>query len=183
MNKVPGGMNQPALPPGTACTVPGDLNILTEGAGADAQHRHTLIGGVCIPHPADGHWHYRKADGELLTVGPTDHPAPTAHNHGDALAQDYFLCFVRCQDDELASLMADPWKVVPLAFAKPIGDDSFGELDDTDWDDASDAYLRKTAQDNFGFTIPSEITNGAELVPWILGSLLSRKVVDDKPYR
>ncbi|MFQ5551211.1 MAG: hypothetical protein ACE5FJ_08245 [Gemmatimonadales bacterium] len=167
--------NVPDFPSGSILrqTTPGEINVLTEGVGA-AAHRHILLGGISLPSPSDGHYHI-VADGQQYTVGASPHV------HGDSTQQDYFLTFVQCDDAELASLVA--YGVNPLAFAEIDADGNVGDLVEAPWDAPTRAWVDSESMRLFGINLPAGVNSGRQLVLWVLGSFLSRKITTDKVYR
>lgn len=173
----------PAVPAGAwyKTTVPGDVNIATEGA-APGDHRHLVVGGVGVPsnqQPDHYHWFVRHNGGVAqVTVGGTP------HTHTGDLLPDFYLLFIVCDDAAWAAF--DAGGVVKYAEA-PVSALADGfqitDLDNTPWTTAQRNAMQTRLTNVVNLSLPDEVTNGRRFIAWLLSMTLARPMADEKPYR
>lgn len=172
------GMWGPDLPPLANLRVvcPGDVNRLGSGT-APADHVHVIAGGVALASEQAGgnHEHYVVFHNGNW-VQQVRGTAP-AHTHPANDVPDFFLCFVTCDENAFAALIASGVRVIAEAQmengVRPLG------LVDVPWTDIERTFWAALALNQMGIALPAVVDRGARLVSLLLGLFLSRRLEDD----
>lgn len=191
--------NYPDLPAAVgqrSWTMPGDIRVAEEGAGA-AAHNHLLHGSVALPssEAGDGHYHWivPLPNGGIAQtyVGsgtPHNHPGELVAYPGeqDYVQPKYYVLLITCDDAEYTNLVNNGVVVLAERTASQVDDGQGGTewvyapLSTTTWGAGKISAVTTRLNNLLGLERPSVIDNDKKLIMWLLDFGAWRPEREDK---